>query len=186
MAAMQDLRPCTSCRRHVATTTRTCPFCETDLPKARDRPWILGRLSRAAAFTSLTLGSGCWHEPASTGTTTPPPVVKQAAGAISGIVTQESGQPIAGVTVHATSRSTPDGPGFTAISGIDGRYMLENMPAGVYDLDYYIDDLHLQRGGIAVRGGVVERIDQRIVTVRPEHHIQAKPYGAPPARRRIV
>ena len=107
-------------------------------------------------------------------------------GAIGGVVTDaQTNALLAGVTVHATSRASPDGPGFTAITGEDGHYDLANLPAGTYDLAYYYDDIETKHRNVRIRDGVVERIDHRIHTHTGEHSLPM-PYGAPPARRRVV
>jgi len=67
---MAELAPCPSCRRHVHTRERSCPFCrasfETKLV-ARNVPETNARLSRAQIFafaTTLGLSSsiGCSSE----------------------------------------------------------------------------------------------------------------------------
>ena len=54
---MSELRPCTSCDRHVAIDEATCPFCAAALAPAAPRPRPRGRLSRAALFASATLAT---------------------------------------------------------------------------------------------------------------------------------
>ncbi|HEU0034283.1 MAG TPA: hypothetical protein VFQ53_26855 [Kofleriaceae bacterium] len=57
---MTELRPCTACHRHVATTETACPFCQTALPASAARPIARVRLTRAAVFASATLATaGC-------------------------------------------------------------------------------------------------------------------------------
>lgn len=180
---MQDLRPCSSCRRHVAIDARTCPFCAAELAPAADRPWIVGRLSRAAAFAGITLATACWRDTAPEVQT---PVVKQVGGSITGRVSEaRRGQPIAGVTVHAVPRAAPTGPGFTAITDERGHYKLENLPSGSYEVTYYYLELQTTRH-VEVREGVAEQVDERVNIQEPRHHEVDMPYGAPPARRRVV
>ena len=62
---MQELRPCSRCRRHIDARERVCPFCG-----------VFGRLSRAGAIAGLTLATAT----ACGGTkpkTEPPPIDNQ-------------------------------------------------------------------------------------------------------------
>ena len=53
---MVDLRPCPDCRRHVAATEASCPFCGTTLSLAGPAPELpRGRLTRAAVFAAGAL-----------------------------------------------------------------------------------------------------------------------------------
>jgi hypothetical protein len=56
-----QLRPCPSCRRHVADEAIRCVFCMAELPPAPERrPDLPGRFSRAAVFAGATLAAaGC-------------------------------------------------------------------------------------------------------------------------------
>jgi len=182
LGKMQDLRACPSCRRHVDTTAGACPFCAVELPAAPDRPRIVGRLSRAAAFTSLTLaGTACWREAVPDGA---PQHVALQGGAFAGIVSSGEG-PLTGVTVHAVPVSTPAGPGFTAVTDDTGHYRLEHLPAGKYNVTYYYADTEAKRR-VAIEEGGVEQVDLQLAAPRAEHHNVPMPYGAPPARRRVV
>lgn len=60
-----QLRPCLSCKRHVAVDAASCPFCAASLAMAADVIEPAGRLSRAAVFAAgvaaiAATGSACW------------------------------------------------------------------------------------------------------------------------------
>ena len=54
---MTDLKVCTGCRRHVASTESVCPFCSADQSVAAPTSGLLGRASRAAVFAGAALAS---------------------------------------------------------------------------------------------------------------------------------
>src|SRR5512146_743161 len=107
------LRPCPSCRRHVAAEP-ACPFCGVPLPEpAAPRPLVAGRFSRAAVFAGATL-AGCWtgsneprttpdpHHEATDKTATDPAMTK--AGSVEGTLTDSAtGQTASGLRVRLTA-----------------------------------------------------------------------------------
>jgi len=187
------LRPCEQCRRHVTVSESRCPFCGDVL--ALDGPGLvvpLGRLSRAAVFAGATLAGACWtsssapretpieHELVETKPSPPTP------GTIRGVVRNgANGQPLPGFTIILQLDS---GEIRYATSDQQGVYTFVNVAPGTYALSYQTNT----RQGLAVSGQVTLGADagaQQDVSVtfpEPDRGPCCKPYGAPPARRRIV
>jgi Carboxypeptidase regulatory-like domain len=87
---------------------------------------------------------------------------------------------LAGLDDPSISRSVTTGP------AKKGAYALENLPAGAYRL--YIFDEQSGRDGateVVVRTGQLVKLDLDLTQI-PMRRRPPKPYGAPPARRRIV
>ena len=60
---MQQLRPCPACARHVAVHEVACPFCATTLPPGAARNVALrGRLTRAAVFGAALAAGACGNK----------------------------------------------------------------------------------------------------------------------------
>ncbi|HEX7703230.1 MAG TPA: carboxypeptidase regulatory-like domain-containing protein [Kofleriaceae bacterium] len=81
-------------------------------------------------------------------------------GKVQGVVSdKKTGQPIAGVTVIASSKDSTQ----TAISDDKGFYAID-IPAGTYTLAYYYGDMTLERANVAVQNGkstpVYQKMDQ--------------------------
>ncbi|MGB2763316.1 MAG: carboxypeptidase-like regulatory domain-containing protein [Candidatus Aminicenantaceae bacterium] len=76
---------------------------------------------------------------------------QRAEGQIRGTITDEEGTPIPGVTVEATS---PVWGKATAITDVDGRFRLLNLPPGIYDIRAALPGFNVvERTGITVSYG---------------------------------
>lgn len=182
-----NLRPCTECRRHIADREAACPFCSAAVEGARLPVRVLGRISRAAVFVSAVGCSRTAPPPAQ-----PPPVeqrfaVPPASGTASvhGTV-RRGGAPAIGITVTleplgATLRSetrTDDNGAYVFHDVPEGRYRVSPVTSGRRPSPHADLDLTANT-----------RLEQNfeLPAVDPvEYHHEAKPYGAPPARRRVV
>jgi hypothetical protein len=208
-----DLHPCASCRRHIDRRDPICPFCRASVATAAGRSPLgaVARLSRAAIFAGA---AACGSAPAHHAPPPPPPpppdpvLVQQFATApppaegmasLRGFVTRD-GQPLAGVRVHATR---DDGTTADALTGPHGEYAFVDVAPGRMSLklDDYVYDPY--RGSRRPTDGPPV-MPEEVVTLDPgenERHDVAfsppplpppdtgpccKPYGAPPARRRVV
>ena len=95
------------------------------------------------------------------------------AGAIEGVVTTDTGQPLDRVRVRATSPSLREGA--TAVTGTDGRFALENLPPDVFTLTVsragFVDQIYGQRRrggeGTLIPLGAGERFTAVVVLPRP-------------------
>lgn len=182
------LQPCASCRRHIASDARCCPFCGDAviaLAVASPRRTV-GRLSRAAVFAGL---AGCWTGSQSAVEPPPPPpgdtpTIPTQRSSFEGTVTElGSNVPLRYATVELR-----DATGVLTSVNTDeeGRYRFTDIPPGEYHV--------VVRYSTGSESGTA----QQAVTVRDEpdeYNIAVPvnrpapmpmPYGAPPARRRIV
>jgi hypothetical protein len=206
------LIPCEGCKRHVRAADDRCPFCGaaiTAVPVARSM--FEGRLSRAAVFASAVLiAPGClvqsnpppnYQQQLPPPPPAPPPDDPQGhhtefsqpppdqdprpapTGRVHGRVLDTNGTPQVRTLVELVAGAQR----FQAITGEDGRYSIVGVPAGQYTIVV---------GG--TRNRVIETAagEDRIVDVgisAPPERIRPydrsnipKPYGAPPARKRVV
>jgi hypothetical protein len=207
-----NLQPCTSCQRHVEVGVSACPFCGAAPRASRSTVrTMLGRVSRAAVFASA---AACGSSTPHAGPPPPPPpppdpvVVHKFATApppaegkasVRGFVTLD-GRPLTGLTVTARAQ---DGTTVQATTGSNGEYELVDLAPGSWTLslpddvyDPYRYSRRPQEGPLMVPADVVqldvgenERHDIGLSTPlppEPDRGPCCKPYGAPPARRRVV
>jgi hypothetical protein len=184
------LTPCPGCRRHVATDDLRCPFCGVahagGVPRAIKM--ISGRWSRAAVFAGGALVAPACG-PATTEVKAPSPTEGAAVtrpGRIVGKVTGDrTGAPITGAiqffdAANKAYTVTPDG---------NGDYVLE-VPPGTYRT--YKPPPPRRRATptppteitAVVKAGETATVNLTFPEYDP--HRAKMPYGAPPARRRIV
>jgi hypothetical protein len=178
-----ELVACPACRRHVASRDVVCRFCTSPIVPAPRR--IRGTTSRATIFAAAVLGSGCW-----TGSKTEPqpPLRDRAdrlpAGSIRGVVRDnDTHKPLAG---YAVGVMLPDGKQISTRTNARGEYSLDDLPAGRYEVQYWPANQARPRFGVSVTldGSVGQLVDLPVYKVIET--LPATPYGAPPARRRIV
>jgi hypothetical protein len=152
-----------------------------------------GRLGRAAIFAGATLaGSACWTDAKTASTTpiehkqvdgkpsTPGP------GTIRGVLrSADNGQPLPGLSVTIT---LADGNTIYATSNDKGEYEFTKLPPGEYVVEYPSENPRQPPQGIRVTlpEGAGVYADIKVLLPQPDRGPCCKPYGAPPARRRIV
>ena len=187
------LRPCSTCHRHVATTAIECPFCASRLATAvRRELHYPGRLGRAAIFAgAVALAPAGCGDPSPHYRTLPTVHGTTATtGQVTGRALRHDGSPAVGafVTLYGeVFRNHPSSRGLDAISmetDRTGTFRLDDVPPGDYRCALSGRGRQLK---ITVRAGeaVVVELTQDKPSPMPVRHV-AKPYGAPPARRRIV
>ena len=82
-------------------------------------------------------------------------------GSIAGRVTDaETGEPLAGVTVVATSPALQGSQ--AAVTGTAGRYRIDTLPPGTYLVTFYYANLEVQRRGVTVPLGQVTVVRQAL------------------------
>jgi hypothetical protein len=201
------LRACVRCRRHFGLES-VCPFCGATAESVQ-RIAAPSKLSRAAIFAS-TLLAGCYtsspppqgppppppppHEdqvqqpPPDDGRqfADPPPPVATAGIAISGTITDSNTKsPMANIPLQLQSASQPSMPVRTTTTDAAGKYSFADVPPGSYYLLYGY--AHPRRG--RPQTTVVVESQPKVVDLKiyppPQSNIPM-PYGAPPARTRIV
>ena len=184
---MTELRPCPACKRHVAVREITCPFCAIALAPGRAQ-FVMprGRITRAAIFSAALVA--CEGKQAETPKTTPAQTGSAAASddleklldGDQGVV--QRGMPMVAAPADAAAMmiaatidaGVPD-------AGIDQQALAERK----------------RQQALAQRKRLLEerkrrelerqRIEQeRLDRQMRDMHQHAKPYGAPPARKRVV
>jgi len=197
------LSPCTQCRRHVRSSERTCPFCGSAITApARSPSSLAGRFSRAAVFAGL---ASCYTTPPPQQIQQPPPpppderrgeepppdqrYAKPPAkdtGAIGGTVRNYNGQPMAHFPLSLAGSSGSQ----AARADANGVFRFDDLPPGRYQVAYNVS-YHPRQGpglvDVVVKAGEVSRVDIELPPPPPpDRGPCCKPYGAPPARRRVV
>ena len=186
------MTPCPACSRHVRETT--CPFCGAAVAAAAPRSVFAGAVTRAAVFSAL---AGCWtgNAPAEQTTTvehktetheqTKPPA---ASGTIEGTVTDSSsGGPVSYAQVTLVETNA------VAQTDAQGNYKFEGVAPGKYTIRVQARANNPRMGGAFAQASVVlgdtgARADVQVAM--PVYHYNPNqapmPYGAPPARKRVV
>jgi len=90
---------------------------------------------------------------------------EQTRGSIEGLITAESGQPVSGAWVFAPSGVSP---GVIISTDEDGYYILENIPTGKWEIEFY-DEYGWGVGleSVTVRSGETTRLDFTIGAKSP-------------------
>lgn len=200
------LSPCASCHRHIDARDAVCPFCRA--PRATGaispRRASLGRLSRAAIFAGAAACGGTAPAPHHRAPVPPDPAVVQrfenapppseGKASVRGFATRD-GQPLTGTRVTATHAELG---GKSTRTGQKGEYEFVDLEPGVWEVvvDY---PLMYNRPQDQPTGPEIERVElapgtntrrDLFVPVPPPYQRDTgpccKPYGAPPARRRVV
>jgi hypothetical protein len=155
---MSELAPCPGCRRHVATHERACPFCKRVLPPLRaQRVALAGRVSRAAVFSAALAACSGDKQP-------PAPAAPPAQGS-------DDLEQLLDNDGREVAHPDPLPPSDAAIE-----------PVADAAVDAGVPDAAVVKK-MKVRKQHVRDVQQELDRVRIH---TAKPYGAPPARRRIV
>jgi hypothetical protein len=194
------MTPCPTCRRHVVLAETACPFCGAAITPVPQRPIIaVSRLTRSAVFAGASLASSCYVDKTPPPTTPAqeqaPPRVRDhshasaSMGAIHGVVTNAAnGQPVAQTWIQITPNpyhAEDHDRNKDVYTDARGAYAIE-LPPGNYRLSVRSADPanrptdHL----LTLRIGESLTADFSI-TVAPPMPLPM-PYGAPPARRRLV
>jgi hypothetical protein len=154
------LRPCPRCHRHVDGTEASCPFCTALLPAAAEsRPVLRGRVSRAIVFGAALASGACKDKPK----IEPAPVTS-------------TGSAAADAATAVVASDAADRAGTDPV-----------IDAGVADAA--VADAATTPADAATRErkklDKQEYLEERLRRLR-ERNALPKPYGAPPARRRVV
>jgi hypothetical protein len=153
------LQPCVACGRHVRVEDAACPFCGAPVDEAEPRPSLRGRVSRAAVFAAASLAACGSHD------------AKPAEGSADNVMV--SGYGAAPVPLDKRDAAVADAPAAVAIDAAPVAAPVD-APVDAAPIDAAPIDAAPRRDAGAAHPDA-----------GPIHHI-AKPYGAPPARRRIV
>jgi hypothetical protein len=203
-----QLSVCRQCRRHVGVSETACPFCGAPREHVMPGRPLLGKVTRAAVFASVSASAACWSNSPATSTTTsdgsgnvsnhsggsavpaedvsiPPP--RPGMVSIGGICRDgATGQPLAGVNVELIPGV---GAGKRGVkSDARGRYAVDDLAPGDWNVRFW-GPRDAQRMAppsqfVTLKAGESKRIDGNVDN-RDWSNVPM-PYGAPPARRRVV
>jgi hypothetical protein len=175
-----ELVTCVHCRRHVGVRETVCPFCASALPAQRPQHVPLrGRLSRAAIFSAAAALVGCDSKPS-----TPAPVPAHGSGSGSG--SADDLEKMLDVDQHVVDHPAPP-----ADAAVDAIAIAATVDAGV-PVDAGVDPAVVaeqrRRREAERKRREQERLrrEQQLIDQQIMRQNVAKPYGAPPARRRVV
>jgi hypothetical protein len=194
----RPLAPCPTCRRHVAAEP-ACPFCGAVLASApAPRPVLQGRFSRAAVFAGVAGFAGATLAGCSSKSSPPEPAAQPAptvARVIDALVPDAAidastrarlvgrslsfeGSVVKGeVTIANDAGSAGDR--HVAKTDDQGYFTFEDLEPGDYTLSGHgaQHSIHLDPG---------TNHQDFVLPKPPPHRLPNMPYGAPPARYRIV
>ena len=199
-----DLVPCVRCRRHVIATSDRCPFCDAPgsgvFARVIDRG---GRLSRAAVFAGL---AACYTSAPAPKETAPPPPPPPPNDTV--VEQQQFSDPPPGPTdtggiegsVIDASSNAPHSHAVVWLQGPDGQQQGRADANGKFRFDKLAPGNYVvwtnQPGGnprqqpprvtVTVTAGQSANANLAVYPYVPDRGPCCKPYGAPPARRRVV
>lgn len=210
---MTELAPCPRCKRHVAVRETACPFCDAPNTSSASPPVMLvGRWSRAAIFASATTLMGCHpasvtnakkdsNDPKLAAAPPPsdapspdaspdgpspdaaPPEVRT--GTIRGILRDRNGTVLGHKTIALSSPSVNR----TTLTNARGEYEFADLAPGTYVVTFEMPSNPRQgpnRQRAEVVANAVVQLDGVMFSLPFDRSSCCKPYGAPPARRRVV
>jgi hypothetical protein len=162
---MSPLAPCPSCKRHVRVGVASCPFCATTLSALRARNSLPRALTRAAIFSAAL--AGCQNK-----SNAPAPTAGSATAgsAVQHVADDAAAAPVADAA-EAMGSALGSGTGSAGSAAV-------------------ADDAGVADAGVPSAAELKKRKLERLHEKRTKtEHVErqmAKPYGAPPARRRMV
>lgn len=178
------MTPCSSCARHVRETETACPFCGAELAASPPRTVaIVGRVTRAAIFSAALVACGTKHEEPKPA----PPAgsaekLDQDFNQLLGSAEPGSAQPGSAVA-HASDAAVAADAAQVAVP-VDAMTDEER----TRQLQH-AQDQHKRDEEQALRRQREEdqrRREEQLRLQQQDFNQNAKPYGAPPARRRVV
>jgi hypothetical protein len=176
MAKITAMTPCPGCSRHVRDGELACPFCGGPVAPPRSRANIVGRVTRAAVFSAALVACGGKKDEAK-------PAPHGSAEHLDQDFNQLLGSAEGSAPAGSAEGSAPVAPAAPADAAVAGDAPLA-IDAGLSDEERTRE---LQRAQEEQqRRRQHEQQQKQIQIQRQDWHNVAKPYGAPPARRRVV
>lgn len=160
------LAPCPRCKRHVATSAPACPFCGAAIQHARPQHvTLVGRVSRAAVFSAALVA--CSNEKPAPAPA-PPAAPGSGSDDLEKLLDQDEG-----TVAHPNAPAPAD-----AAAVPDAAIADAGVPdAGTPDAGVVIKKKKKKQQ---------QQIEETVKTIEIDRMQNAKPYGAPPMRRRVV
>lgn len=183
-----DLVPCVHCKRHVGETETTCPFCATALPPQRSQLAFAARLTRAAIFSAAAVSAGACKDSSKSSAALQPTAGSAATGSATG---SGSGSADDLEKMLDANPATVDHPAAVTDGGVaDAALADAGTPgdAGTMDEATRKEIIRKKREDQGLKQGddIRKQRQQELEKHRIKIQVNNKPYGAPPARRRIV
>jgi hypothetical protein len=208
------LQPCTQCNRHIVDTEVECPFCGApNEARPRGTSLLEGRLSRAAVFAAVLAPACVVNDPPPQQypqqqyqqqppppppdqtyaqpppndqgppppPDDPPPPVADTAG-VHVVVRWNNGNPYVGpIQLHGPAKRM-------ANTDANGEVVVRDLPPGTYQV--IVPNNHPRRAPttqtVVLRNDAVQRVTLTPIMPVYDRSNIPKPYGAPPARKRVV
>lgn len=172
-----ELVPCGGCRRHVDARDARCPFCAAAITARPRRVLPRGRITRAAVFSAALVA--CESKQPSP---QPAPVPQQQGS--------DDLEKMLDGDHHVADRApVPPAPAPADASLADGAALATAPTDAGVAVDAGMDRakmLEIKTNQDRRRRHRERRIDEQVLVPPDDHHNIPKPYGAPPARRRLV
>jgi hypothetical protein len=175
---MTDFAPCPACQRHVEIREIACPFCASQLPRLRPQWSLPSRLTRAAIF-SAALAACSDDKPR-------PPAPQPGSGASGSDLEKllDGDHRTVDRPAPAIDAALPDATAIAAAvdagvppdAGIDPKVLAEAKRRREAE--------RRRKEQERLRQQQEQELELQRLKEDVRHH--AKPYGAPPARRRVV
>lgn len=186
-----DLVPCVHCKRHVGVTETACPFCATSLPPQRSQFAFAARLTRAAIFSAAAVTAGACKDSSKSSAALQPTAGSAAPGSAAGSGSADDLEKM----LDADGRTVDHPAPVAADAGADGDAAVAAATDAGVPGDAGIDEA--KRKEIIREKRVDRDLQDKDEDVRRRHQrelerqkikiqVNNKPYGAPPARRRVV
>ena len=183
------MTPCSSCARHVRDAETACPFCGAELVASPPRTVaIVGRVTRAAVFSAALVACGTKHdEPKPAPPTGSAEKLDQDFNQLLGSAEPGSAEPGSAVA-HASDAAVAGDAAQVAVP-VDAMSDEERTRQLQHQQQQQTDQ-HKRDEEQALRRQREEELRRREEQIRlqqqQDFNHNAKPYGAPPARRRVV
>ncbi|HTL33981.1 MAG TPA: carboxypeptidase regulatory-like domain-containing protein [Kofleriaceae bacterium] len=205
-----QLVACSGCNRHIRVSATRCPFCGDAASRTVSRLIDLGgKLSRAAVFAGA---AACYtSSPSTTHVTNPPPPPPddtpvettstatfaqpppgdgqpaQGTGSIEGVARNgDTGAAIPNTGVTVLTKAGP----LRVTTDAHGKFAIKDLPPGGYQLQFESYNGNPRQAPPSayaeVKPGEVAHVVLQTYPYVPDRGPCCKPYGAPPARRRVV
>ncbi|HEY5952292.1 MAG TPA: hypothetical protein VIV40_42635 [Kofleriaceae bacterium] len=175
--------PCPACKRHVATREITCPFCARAVSPVKPKHIVLvGKVTRAAIFSAALAACRSDDKPS------PAPVPAQGSDDLEKLLDHDGSEVAHPTPIDASVAQMPD----------DAAAIAESVDAAVPDAgidaaeqkriaNQRIADKKRREAERTRREEERRRREQEeLMRKMQDHRNINKPYGAPPARKRLV
>lgn len=175
-----ELVLCGGCRRHVDSRETTCPFCAAAVTARPQRAFLRGRLSRAAVFSAALVACESKQSPPA------PAPVPQQQGSDDLETMLDGDQHVADQARVPVAPTTPTDASLADAGAIETATADAGVPADAGMDRAKILELKLEKDRRR-REKRRKKMEEQLVQPPPYDQINIpKPYGAPPARRRLV